>query len=556
MSPLEYSFSNHESWHHASIWPFSEMASTIGTARQEAAAEHVFCSSRPTGLRGDRSEDITVGCRATSRWVGGTAVDQGRFPQRLQFGWVVNSLWTDTKPNAGLYGQGILGNGSGQTIAIVDAYDDPNALSDLNAFSTYFGLPTFGGSGAPTFEKLNQTGGTSLPGTDPAGPWSTTGNTSWETEESLDIEWAHVMAPMANIVLVEASNTGSGLYTGVQTAADTPGVTVISMSWSGNEFRHETADDPIFVASGITFLAAAGDSGAYASGTSTITPQYPACSPNVVAVGGTSLTVNADNSYGSETSWGNGTSSGTAGGGGGGISVYESQPSYQSGVVNAYSTTERTYPDVSADANPSTGVPIYDSWDFGTSTPWVPGTMGGTSLATPLWAGMIAVVDQERAIAGLGRSMARVRPCPNSIKSTRPRRRISTTSRAETALAEQPTLHRRAMIWLPDSAVPSARSLVPALVGVAAPTVTGISPTAGPLGGGTSVTITGTNLAYAMAVNFARTAVTTFTSDTGTQIVLNSPAGGAGTVDVTVVTPGGTSATSTADQFSYLAAQP
>ena len=239
-------------------------------------------------------------------------------------------------------------------------------------------------------------------------------------EESLDIEWAHAMAPMANIILFEASDTSNGLYTAVQTAANTSGVVAISMSWSGSEFSGETADDSTYFATpsghvggaaslggaglvgGITFLAATGDNGAYAQDTSTITPQYPACSPNVIAVGGTSLTVGADDSYGSETSWGNGTHSGTKGGGGGGISVYESQPSYQSGVVNAYSTTARTYPDVSADANPSTGVPIYDSWDFGTSTPWVPGTIGGTSLACPLWAGVITVADQGRAIAGLG----------------------------------------------------------------------------------------------------------------------------------------------------------
>ena len=117
------------------------------------------------------------------------------------------------------------------------------------------------------------------------------------------------------------------------------------------------------------------------------------------------LRVNGSNpnyTYGGETAWGNGTSSGTYGGGGGGISAYESQPAYQKGVVSAFSTTQRTYPDVSCDANPNTGVPIYDSWDFGTSTPWFPGYEGGTSLACPLWAGMIAIADEGRAIAGKG----------------------------------------------------------------------------------------------------------------------------------------------------------
>ena len=468
------------------------------------------------------------------------------------------------------YGLGIHGDGSGQTIAIVDAYDDPNALSDLNAFSTYFGLPTFGGSGTPAFEKLNQDGSTSLPGTDREGPWRITGNTTWEMEESLDIEWAHVMAPMANIILFEASNASSGLYAAVQTAANTSGVVAISMSWSGSEFSGETADDPIFVTpsghvggaaslggagllGGITFLAATGDSGAYdAQNTSTITPQYPACSPNVVAVGGTSLTVNADNTYGSETSWGNGTSSGTSGGGGGGISVYESQPSYQSGVVNAYSTKVRTYPDVSADANPSSGVPIYDSWDFGGSTPWFPGVIGGTSLSCPLWAGMIAVADQGRAIAGLGSLNGANQTLPQlyqAYKATPTDFHDVTSGNSIGGPAYAPGTGYDLATGLGS---PAGASLIPRLIG-AAPTVTGISPTVGPLAGGASVTITGTNLAGATAVNFGTTAVTAFISDTGTQIVLNSPAGGAGTVDVTVVTLGGTSATSMADRFSYLA---
>ena len=371
---------------------------------------------------------------------------------------------------------GIKGDGSGQTIAIVDAYDDPNALSDLNAFSAYFGLPTFGGGGSPTFQKLNQNGGTLLPGTDPAGPWSSTLSSSWEVEESLDIEWAHVMAPMANITLYEASDTGNGLLTAIQTAANTSGVVAISMSWGSDEFSGEAAIDSAYfvtpaghvggaaslggtgLAGGITFLASTGDSGAYAPNTSTITPEWPAASPNVVAVGGTSLTVNG-NTYGSETSWANGTSSGTNGGGGGGISVYESQPSYQSGVVNAYSTTAHTYPDVAADADPGTGVPIYDSWDFGDSTAWIPGTIGGTSLSCPLWAGTIAVADQGAPLRAWDRLMAQVRPCPNSIRPTRPPRQIFTTSLPGTASAQAAqsiTARRRGMIWLPDSAVPSA----------------------------------------------------------------------------------------------------
>jgi autotransporter-associated beta strand protein len=338
--------------------------------------------------------------------------------------------------SGGISFNGIAGDGTGQTIAIVDAYDLPNAASDLNAFSAYFGLPTFGGTGHPTFSKLNQNGGTSLPGTDPTGPWSSNGGQgTWEIEESLDIQWAHAMAPMANIILFEASSSNNDdLYTAVRTAASTPGVVVVSMSWGGSEYSTQTSDDSTYfvtpaghfggsatmggtkIAGGVTFFAAAGDSGAYdPTNTSTISPEYPATSPNVVAVGGTSLTVSG-NTYSSETTWGNGTSSGTAGGGGGGISAYESQPSYQSGVVSAFSTTARTYPDVSANANPSTGVPVYDTWDFGSSTPWVPGYMGGTSLSAPLWAGIVTVADQGRATAGLGSLDGRSQTLPMLYK--------------------------------------------------------------------------------------------------------------------------------------------
>ena len=234
---------------------------------------------------------------------------------------------------------------------------------------------------------------------DPNGP----SNSDWEVEESLDIEWAHAMAPMANIILFEASSNIDGA---VSNAQITSGVDVISMSWSESESGAETGSDPLSFTTpaghgGITYLAASGDYGAYVQNSTMITPQYPAASPDVVAVGGTSLTA-IGNTYSSETSWGNGASSDTAGGGGGGVSQFESQPSYQSGVTNAFSTSNRCYPDVSADANPGDGVPVYDSYDFGVSTPWYAGCVGGTSLATPLWAGMIAVADQGRAISGLG----------------------------------------------------------------------------------------------------------------------------------------------------------
>ncbi len=130
-------------------------------------------------------------------------------------------------------------DGAGQTIAIIDAYDDPDlvsssnaaayATSDLHNFNAYYGLPDFGGPGGPTFTKLDENGGTNYPKTE-------SGGGTWEEEEALDVEWAHAIAPEANIVLIEASSTSGGdlLSTAVKTACNSklvPGVSVVSMSF-------------------------------------------------------------------------------------------------------------------------------------------------------------------------------------------------------------------------------------------------------------------------------------------------------------------------------------
>ncbi len=271
--------------------------------------------------------------------------------------------------------------GQGETIAIVDVGNDPSIMSDANAFSSEFGLPQFNTSGGPTLTIFNQQGQTSnLPA-----------NGTWGMEESLDVQWAHVIAPDANIDLVEANSASGDLYTAVQTAANLPGVVVVSMSWGGAEAASETSTDGIFVTPsghiGVTFLASTGDSGSPA--------EYPALSPNVIAVGGTTLTVVTNSgggySYGGEAGWS---------GSGGGISQYEPQPPYQAGKVNGLTSTMRAAPDVAMDADPQTGASVYDTYDFGTSSPW--NVIGGTSLACPMWAAVIALVDQGRASQGLG----------------------------------------------------------------------------------------------------------------------------------------------------------
>jgi len=268
------------------------------------------------------------------------------------------------------FASGAKADGTGTTIAIVDAYDNPNAANDLHQFNLQFGLPD------SPFTKVNQTGGTSMPAA----------NAGWASEIVLDVEWAHAIAPGASILLVEAnSNSYTDLMTAVDYARRQPGVVAVSMSWGGGEFSGETTYDSYFTTpaghAGVSFFVSSGDTGAPA--------EYPAVSPNVVSVGGTSLTLNSGN-YGSESAWS---------GSGGGLSAYESQPSYQSGFVTQ-STTKRGNPDVAYNSSPSTGFAVYDSYNNGSSQPW--SVFGGTSAAAPQWAALTAIVDQGRALAGLG----------------------------------------------------------------------------------------------------------------------------------------------------------
>lgn len=269
-------------------------------------------------------------------------------------------------------------NGTGQTIAIVDAYNAPTIRTDLQAFDRAYGLPD-----PPSLTVMSQTGSTTaLPPNDP----SPNRQNDWEVEEALDVEWAHALAPGAKIVLVEANSANdSDLMAAVRTAASLPGVSVVSMSWGGSEDSSELTEDSVFKTpvghQGVTFLASTGDSGQPGG--------FPAYSPNVVAVGGTTLNVGATGNYLSETAWADS---------GGGISRYESQPSYQHGVVTQ-STTRRTIPDISFVADPNTGVGVYDSFSFGTATPWE--QIGGTSLSAPAWAALVSIVNQQRVQNGL-----------------------------------------------------------------------------------------------------------------------------------------------------------
>ncbi|MGA2960187.1 MAG: S53 family peptidase [Candidatus Korobacteraceae bacterium] len=256
--------------------------------------------------------------------------------------------------------------GGSQTIALVDAYHYPTAFNDINAFSTQFGLPTLQPC-SPTL-TTGCFGQVYAAGTQPA----TDG--SWALEAALDIEWAHAMAPNATIVLVEAnSDSYADLFQAVSVASSivtqNNGFGEVSMSWGGSEFSGETTYDSYFQTPNVVYFAAAGDSGGQTL--------YPSVSPYVVSAGGTTVNRNSSGNFVSETAWSSG---------GGGASFYEPRPAYQNPVENKVGTKRGT-PDFSFDANPNTGVFVYDTTPYDGSSGWW--IVGGTSVATPSLAGII-----------------------------------------------------------------------------------------------------------------------------------------------------------------------
>ena len=246
-------------------------------------------------------------------------------------------------------------SGGGRAIALVDAFDDPSAVADIAEFSAQFGLP-------PADLTVVFAQGTE-PGIDPTG--------GWETEEALDTQWAHAMAPGAKIFLVEAATSSlNNLFAAVQVASKlvaAAGGGEVSMSWGAGEFSSETAEDALFTTPGIVYFASTGD-----------TPgvEYPSASPNVVAAGGTTISRNSTTgNFILENTWQDA---------GGGPSQVEPRPAFQRDVAYIVGGTRGT-PDLSFDANPNTGVWVFndnpvlgDGWFI----------VGGTSVAAPSLAGI------------------------------------------------------------------------------------------------------------------------------------------------------------------------
>ena len=265
--------------------------------------------------------------------------------------------------------------GTGQTVAIVDAYNDPTAAADLATYRSHFGLPACT-TASGCLRIVNQSGGTSLPAK----------NGGWAQEISLDLDMVSAICPHCDILLVEASSTSlASLGTAVDEAAKL-GATEISNSYGGSESSSDTTyDSRYYDHPGVAVTASSGDGG--------YGVEYPAASPYVTAVGGTTL--NHSSSGYTQSAWS---------GAGSGCSAVDAQPAWQSSVANiADVCAKRAVADVSAEADPNTGVAVYDSTGYQGASGWL--VFGGTSVASPIIASVYALAGNA-ASAGTGASYA------------------------------------------------------------------------------------------------------------------------------------------------------
>jgi subtilase family serine protease len=266
---------------------------------------------------------------------------------------------------------------STQTVAIVDAFSDPHLAGDIAAYRKQFGIASCT-TASGCLRIVGQTGSGALPA----------GNAAWGLETSLDAEMVSAICPRCHILVVEANGATYGDLGTAENEAVALGATVVTNSWGGTDTRMDsTYDAKYFTHPGVAIVASTGDAG-YAAGAI-----YPSTSPNVIAVGGTTLTPDATTARGfSESAWS---------GAGSGCSAYEPMPVWQAAVVNAVTAcgTNRAVADVAAVANPSTGVAVYDTYGY---AGWLPGQIGGTSVAAPIVAGLYALTGHGAGAGRLG----------------------------------------------------------------------------------------------------------------------------------------------------------
>jgi subtilase family serine protease len=282
--------------------------------------------------------------------------------------------------------------GAGQTIYLIDTYDDPNAAAELAAFNQQFALPTctvtpiatnaslplpVAGKSGCSFSVVYVNAAGSMTSTSPGY------NSGWATEIALDVQWAHATAPLARIILLEASPQSLNTQMQAVALANAMGPGVVSMSFGAPEGGYTAGFDHLFQGTGMTYAAAAGDSGAGV--------EFPAVSSHVLAVGGSTLTYNGTLPR-SEIVW-----SGT----GGGVSQYTPKPSYQTSAVPDMGTQKfRSVSDVTFNADPNSGQYTAVLTPGSTRPVWY--SIGGTSLATPQWAGILSVANALRAQSAEG----------------------------------------------------------------------------------------------------------------------------------------------------------
>ncbi|HLW00228.1 MAG TPA: S53 family peptidase [Ktedonobacterales bacterium] len=256
--------------------------------------------------------------------------------------------------------------GVGQTVAIVDAFNDPNAETDLGTYRAQFGLSACTTANG-CFKKVNQSG---VQGSYPRN------NTGWSEEISLDLDMVSAFCPNCHILLVEAtSNSNANLAASVDTAVRL-GATEVSNSYGGAESSTETSTDTHYNHPGVAITASSGDGG--------FGVEYPAASRFVTAVGGTTLT-RASNARGwTETAWS---------GAGSGCSAFEAQQTWQNIANITAHCSRRAVADVSAVANPNTGVDVFDSFN---ESGWL--VFGGTSVASPIIASIYALAGNASSV--------------------------------------------------------------------------------------------------------------------------------------------------------------
>ncbi|MDV7218915.1 putative Ig domain-containing protein [Streptomyces prunicolor] len=325
--------------------PAAQAVHSTGKAGQKVPTEHLCAAAAPGSAScfAQRRTDIKQQLAAAVHSDAAAAVS-GLSPANLHSAYAL--------PSTG---------GSGLTVAVVDAYNDPNAESDLATYRSNFGLSACT-KASGCFKQVSQTGSTtSLP----------TNDTGWAGEEALDIDMVSAVCPNCNIILVEATSATDANLGTAENEAVTLGAKFVSNSWGGDESSSQTSEDTsYFKHPGVAITVSSGDE-AYGA-------EYPATSQYVTAVGGTALSTSSSTRGWTESVW----KTSSTEGGGSGCSAYDAKPTWQTDT----GCTKRMEADVSAVADPATGVAVYDTYG---GSGWA--VYGGTSASSPIIAGVYAL---------------------------------------------------------------------------------------------------------------------------------------------------------------------